>query len=179
MQAVTIDCNALTGLYDAQRRKEGKNPKWVRAVEKAYNWLLAQDVVNLDDDGRLLVPSTSTDAVYRAASTCDCPAIGLCWHRAAAWMVKKSLQLLAEGFVFDELAPVAVVPPAPKPRVERPMLANVEVVYAAGDVEVTMARGSQMVFTTRRAGAVIDQTMCAPQSWRKMQRVVVAQARAL
>lgn len=80
---------------------------------------------------------------------------------------------------FAELTqPQPAAPKAKKEKAAKPA-AGEEVVYDAGDVRVVKISGKPMVFRTLKAGAVVSEQPCAPQSWRKTQETVVAAAKAL
>lgn len=73
---------------------------WYRAVERAYGWLLDQDVLrHRPADHALLVESASTPGTFYAANgSCGCRAHELgnpCWHRCAARIVTRALELHA------------------------------------------------------------------------------------
>lgn len=72
---------------------------WQRAIDRAYDTLLQLDVIAYDlAAGAIRLASASEPGVERIANgDCPCPAFvkgdGVCYHRAAARLVKRALEL--------------------------------------------------------------------------------------
>jgi acetyl-CoA acetyltransferase len=98
-RTVTLDHNRLPDIVDAALLKCKSNARWHNALEKAWRWLIEQDIVEMTEDGAVLVPSASEDdLIYQANGICTCPAYLNhtpaipCWHRAAARLVELMLE---------------------------------------------------------------------------------------
>lgn len=103
--AITINQPALEAAYKAALAANPDTSKgWGKAIQFAYEWLMDvwadEGQLVFDADGALLVNSaTEPGRVYHANGLCDCEAFersmsfhgksGICWHRAAARLVKR------------------------------------------------------------------------------------------
>lgn len=93
--------DALLDAVDYARSVAPIGP-WSRAVETAYGYLLDAEVLSYDAAAHALrVESASRPGTfYTANGSCQCEAFtrgtGVCWHRAAARLVARALELRAQ-----------------------------------------------------------------------------------
>lgn len=72
---------------------------WLRAIDKAWGWLLQQDVIEFDPATHSLrmESESAPGTFYEANGACRCPAFtsgaGVCYHRAAARLVRRAMEL--------------------------------------------------------------------------------------
>ena len=102
--------DAICEALDTAREKAAGNLRWQVALDSAANWLLQQEELTWDDEAHALhVPSASTPGiVYIANGACQCTAFtthAACWHRAAARLVLRALELVALANAIAEDAP--------------------------------------------------------------------------
>lgn len=88
----------LCAAVDAARAKAANDKRWLNALNTAWGFLLEQDtVLYRHEDHALLVTSASEPGKqYRANGRCQCNAFAThqaCWHRAAARLVRRALEL--------------------------------------------------------------------------------------
>ena len=88
------------------RAAAANDSRWLNAIETAYDWLLQQDSVTFDAATHSLrVQSASHPSlIYVANGTCQCKSSAggkACWHRAAARLVRRSLEANAEDARWD------------------------------------------------------------------------------
>ena len=104
--------DAICEALDTAREKAAGNLRWMVALDSAANWLLQQEELAWDGEAHALhVPSASTPGiVYIANGACQCEAFSkhnACWHRAAARLVKRAIDLVVDTDVqalADEIA---------------------------------------------------------------------------
>ena len=104
--------DAICEALDTAREKAAGNLRWMTALDSAANWLLQQEELAWDGEAHALhVPSASTPGiVYIANGACQCEAFSkhnACWHRAAARLVKRAIDLVVDTDVqalADEIA---------------------------------------------------------------------------
>jgi hypothetical protein len=92
--------DALCEAKDAAVEKAAGNARWLTAIDTAWGWLLTQDVVSFDIHTHALRVESASEPgkVYEANGACQCPAFEkhtACWHRAAARLVRRALELQA------------------------------------------------------------------------------------
>ena len=102
--------DAICEALDTAREKAAGNLRWMTALDSAANWLLQQEELTWDGEAYALhVPSASTPGlVYIANGACQCTAFtthAACWHRAAARLVLRALELVALANAIAEDAP--------------------------------------------------------------------------
>jgi hypothetical protein len=96
--AAILDC--LCEAVDAARASAAAAPSWLRAIDAAYDYLLTADAIEYSHaDHALRVPSASEPGRYYTANgDCQCKAHttggGICWHRAAARLVRRAVERL-------------------------------------------------------------------------------------
>jgi hypothetical protein len=81
-------------------RVKAADTAWQNAVEAGYDWLLTQDTITYDRTHcELTIESASEPGTFwRANGECGCPAgrrSGICYHRSAARLVRRALELSA------------------------------------------------------------------------------------
>lgn len=97
--AVADIIDQLVEAVDAARTKAAGNQRWLGAVDRAWDYLLQVDAVSYDHaDHALRVESASEPGkVYIANGACGCKAFAehgnACWHRAAARLVRRAVEL--------------------------------------------------------------------------------------
>lgn len=95
--------DAIVEAVDAARAKMTANQAsgtWFVAVDKAYDYLLQADTIAYDlGHYAIRVPSVSMPGVsYISNGHCQCQGFvhgGACWHRVAARIVRRALELQA------------------------------------------------------------------------------------
>ena len=93
--------NDLTAAVDAARAAAAADPRWLRAIDTAWGWLLQTDVLDYDAASHTLtVASASGNGSYAANGACQCRAYThstsqVCWHRAAARLVRRAVEAAA------------------------------------------------------------------------------------
>jgi hypothetical protein len=85
---------------DARDATSGDS-RWLNAIDSAYDWLLWQDSVTYDAATHALTVQSAThpSVLYVANGKCQCRASAngeACWHRAAARLVRRSLEANAQ-----------------------------------------------------------------------------------
>lgn len=101
---------------DVARATVGDNAAWMGAIDRAWNYILTTDALNYDPATHALqVASATSEATYTANGECQCKAFthgkGICWHRAAARIVRRALELRHDAEIAalaDELIAEAV-----------------------------------------------------------------------
>lgn len=91
------------------------NKPWMNALDKAWGYILEQDAISYDLSAYAIRVESATEAgrFYEANGDCQCEAFtkgnGICWHRAAARLVRRALELREEaevsalaGELYDE-----------------------------------------------------------------------------
>lgn len=79
---------------------------WQRAITAAYDYLLQVDTISYDVAAHAIRVESATRSgrAYIANGDCQCEAFtrgaGVCWHRAAARLMRRALELKA---IADEL----------------------------------------------------------------------------
>ncbi|MFV9505398.1 MAG: hypothetical protein AB4911_12650 [Oscillochloridaceae bacterium umkhey_bin13] len=86
----------------AAKQAAANDPRWLNALDRAYDWLLHQDAVQYDLATHSLAVASATQAgrSYTANGACQCRAYAedhACWHRAAARLVRRALEHNAEA----------------------------------------------------------------------------------
>jgi hypothetical protein len=105
----------LCEAVDAARAKAAGNTPWLNAIEKAWGYLLQQDAIAYDlAHAAIRVPSaTEAGKIYIANGDCQCAAFvkgrGVCWHRAAARLVRRALDLAAAPALAPDVAEVSAL----------------------------------------------------------------------
>jgi len=89
--------------------KAGNNERWQNAIDTAWDWLLQQDAVEFDHAAHALRFPIATEAgtVYEANGDCQCRAFAqhtACWHRAAARLVRRALEIAPEPSLHPDPA---------------------------------------------------------------------------
>jgi len=88
---------------DNAREAASVSPSWLRAIDSAYDFLLQADAISYDLDHHAIRVESATEAgvFYVSNGDCQCRAFthgkGICWHRAAARIVRRALDLQAEA----------------------------------------------------------------------------------
>jgi hypothetical protein len=90
---------------------------WARAIDRAWGYILTVDTLAYDAASHTLLVESATEAgrSYRANGECQCRAYThstaqVCWHRAAARIVSRALELVeaqAEARAQAELTDLA------------------------------------------------------------------------
>lgn len=75
-------------------------PSWMTALDKAWDYILSQDVIEYDVEARAIRVESATrpGVFYVSNGDCQCKAFtrgSACWHRAAARLVWRALELQA------------------------------------------------------------------------------------
>ena len=89
--------DALVAAVDTARAAT-TDARWLNALNTGYSWLLEQDVITFDAARHELTVNSPSGRVYRANGACQCEAFAkhnACWHRAAARLVRRALELQA------------------------------------------------------------------------------------
>lgn len=97
----------LCAAVDAAREKMSASQAagcWFIALDKAWDYLLTTDTIAFDIGAHAIrVPSVSKPGVYyHANGDCQCEAFthgGACWHRSAARLVRRALELRAAASI--------------------------------------------------------------------------------
>jgi hypothetical protein len=90
----TLNQNLFEVIVADAKAKAVDHPRWVRAIERAAEFLTSSPYWNYSQ-GELLVLSDS-GTIYRANGVCGCRAFELrqaCWHRAGAKLLKRYLEV--------------------------------------------------------------------------------------
>lgn len=94
--------DSLCEVVDQARASGNLTPSWARALDTAYDYLLTTDAVAFDALAHALRVESATEpgTFYTANGDCQCKAFtqgaGVCWHRAAARLVRRALASNAE-----------------------------------------------------------------------------------
>lgn len=108
--AVADILDALTDAIDAIRASTAYyNTAWMTALDKAWDYILPQDTISYDRSAYAIRVESATEPgrFYISNGDCQCRAFthgaGVCWHRAAARLVRRALELhdLAAELVAD------------------------------------------------------------------------------
>lgn len=97
--AELLDC--LCEARDAAARTAASSPAWSRALNTAWGFILEAEALEWNAEAHALrVPSaTRAGLAHVANGACSCEAFtkgdGVCWHRAAARLVRRALELEA------------------------------------------------------------------------------------
>ena len=86
----------LVAAIDAARIAAAGNKRWSTAIETAASWLLEQDTITFDAERHELTVNSPSGRTYHANGACQCEAFAqsnACWHRAAARLVRRALEL--------------------------------------------------------------------------------------
>lgn len=90
--------DALVEAVDAARETASVSPSWLRAIDSAYDYLLQTESIQYDLTAcAIRVESATTPGTfYESNGDCQCAAFtkgkGICWHRAAARLVRRALE---------------------------------------------------------------------------------------
>jgi hypothetical protein len=94
--AVADLMDALCSAVDTARAATN-DPRWLRAIDSAWDYILSVDTLDYDAATHSLrVPSASGNGEYIANGACQCRAFeqsNACWHRAAARLVRRAIEL--------------------------------------------------------------------------------------
>jgi len=97
----------LVSAVDRARVNAQDDPRWLRAIDAGWDWLLQQDELSYNAaTHELVVQSATGSGEYRANGACQCRAAELdrpCWHRAAARIVRRAVELAQ----FDAMSAAA------------------------------------------------------------------------
>lgn len=90
----------IVDAVDTARQAAAGSPRWLRAIDSAYDYLLQQDVLSYDAAAHALRVESASEPgkVYESNGDCQCRAAELgnpCWHRAAARLVRRAFELRA------------------------------------------------------------------------------------
>jgi hypothetical protein len=99
--------DSLCDVVDQARVSEQLTPSWRTALDAAYDWLLQQDTIEYSNTDHALRVESATEPgkFYVANGACQCESYvkaqqgkgqGVCWHRAAARLVRRALAANAE-----------------------------------------------------------------------------------
>lgn len=98
--AVANILDELCAAVDTARITTANSAPWLRAIDKAWGWLLAQDCIEYRESDHTLRVASATVAgrFYVANGACGCLGYttgtsGVCWHRAAARLVRRAIEL--------------------------------------------------------------------------------------
>lgn len=90
---------ALKDIAASKKLTTEAKERWTTATRKAYAWLVKQDSVSYNAATyELTMVSPDSGSVYRANGVCGCAAFAkhnACYHRAAARLVRRSLERVA------------------------------------------------------------------------------------
>ena len=90
--------DGIVASVDAARLAAVGNRAWLAAIDTAYGYLLQQEVISFDHVALAIRVESATQpgVFYEANGTCSCSAFtkgaGICWHRASARLVRRSLE---------------------------------------------------------------------------------------
>lgn len=102
----------LCAAVDKARSDAAGNQRWLNAIGAAWDYLLQVDEISYDQAAGAIRVESATEAGkhYTSNGDCQCRAFthgaGVCWHRAAARLVRRALELrnAVEGLALrDEL----------------------------------------------------------------------------
>jgi hypothetical protein len=104
--------DALCDAVDYARGAASDNPAWLNAINKAWDYLLSVETIAYDRMNRAIRVESATrpGRAYVSNGECQCEAFtkgnGVCWHRAAARLVARALEIhdLAAELLADALA---------------------------------------------------------------------------
>lgn len=104
IRLIALDHDALVSAYDAAKAKCADDPRWLSALQSAYEYLSELAVnglpVELDETDHLRVESrTRPGTFYWANGTCSCRAAQVgnpCWHRAASRLVWRTREIQSD-----------------------------------------------------------------------------------
>lgn len=90
--------DALCTAVDLAREMAGNNQRWLRAINTGWDWLLQQETVSYDHAAHALRVESASEPgkTYISNGACQCSAFeqhNACWHRAAARLVRRALEL--------------------------------------------------------------------------------------
>lgn len=90
----------IVDAVDTARQAAADSPRWLRAIDSAYDFILQQDVLSYDAAAHALRVESASEPgkVYESNGDCQCRAAELgnpCWHRAAARLVARAFELRA------------------------------------------------------------------------------------
>lgn len=108
---VSFILDDLCAVVDAARASV-TDERWLKAIDRAWDYLLNQDTVSWDADTHALTVESASEAgvFYTANGECQCDAYAAhkaCWHRAAARLVRRALERYGERVI--EAAPAPAV----------------------------------------------------------------------
>lgn len=103
----------LCTAVDLAREMAAGNTRWLNAIDTAWGWLLEQDAIQFDHSAHALRVESASEAgkVYIANGDCQCRAFAehnACWHRAAARLVRRALELAKDAWCSAEAEALAV-----------------------------------------------------------------------
>lgn len=90
----------LCTAVDAAREKAAGDQRWLNAIDAAWDHLLFQVAVDYSPEAHALRVESASERgkTYIANGSCQCRAFAqhnACWHRAAARLVRRALELQA------------------------------------------------------------------------------------
>ena len=90
--------DALVDALDTARVNAAQDSRWLNAIDTGADWLLQQEEISYDFASHALKVSSASrpDRAYVANGACQCEAFSkhsACWHRAAARLVRRALEL--------------------------------------------------------------------------------------
>jgi hypothetical protein len=98
----TLDTAALLDhlceAHDAAKALAAGDARWSSALDRAWGWLLQTDAISYDADAHAIRVESASEPgrVYVANGACGCSAFAAgkaCWHRAAARLMRRALEL--------------------------------------------------------------------------------------
>lgn len=104
-----INPEILEKVADEAMTRAGNEGSWQRAITRAKSEILSNPYLHVQEDGSLLVLSSTSQNIYEANGSCQCKAFlnhRACWHRAALRLLKLYKDLVAV-FSRESAAPVA------------------------------------------------------------------------
>ena len=100
--------DSLVAAVDAARIAAGDDQRWQNAITSAWDYILQTETLDYDANTHALkVASASGNGSYIANGACSCRAAELdkpCWHRAAARIVTRALELAEQAQADAEQA---------------------------------------------------------------------------
>ncbi len=95
--AANLNSTILSQVIDQAIKEARDHPRWLHAIERAVAELVGNPWIERQDD-HLLIASPSGE-LYSANGVCQCEAYARnipCWHRAAARLVRRHDEALAQ-----------------------------------------------------------------------------------
>jgi hypothetical protein len=86
----------IADALDIARDLAAGDQRWLNALNTGADWLLQQEQITFCPERHELTVNSPSGKTYRANGACQCAAFAqhnACWHRAAARLVRRALEL--------------------------------------------------------------------------------------